>query len=189
MANEIGYWNGGSGGTTQSIFPTEYHSPVTAANAYTASSGDTITAVRFSRGSSGIKTVSIGLYEYDSGTSRPTGPVLFETQIVSTAAGVWDATGLSWSLTAGLDYVLAIGELVETAFSMTADTLTSGTSVDDSGDAAFPTWGHTAYTNNQIELAGDVTAGASGVVPLLIQQQSMNAANDDEYQLVANSRN
>lgn len=39
-------------------------------------------------------------------------------------------------------------------------------------------------------IAVNVDQGSSSsVVPLLMQQQSMNAANDDTYQLVANSRN
>ena len=163
MANEIGYWNGGAGATTRALGTNQYLSPVTAANAYTASAGDVINQVRFSRLSSGTKTVSIGLYEYDAALDRPTGPVLNEVQIVSTASGIWQSsTGLGWSLTAGLDYVLAIGELVETGFNLTADVLTAGTSNDDSGDTSFPTWGHVSYSNVQIEVAGDVinTGGA-----------------------------
>jgi hypothetical protein len=162
MANEIGNWANGAGGATRALNVNQYLAPVTAASAYTASSGDTITHVRFYRASgSGTKTVSIGLYEYDSGTDRPTGPVLQEVQIVSTAAGQEWGADVSWSLTNGLDYVLAIGELVETSFNIAATTLTAGTSNDDSGDTSFPTWGHVNYSNVVIDVAGDVTAGAS----------------------------
>lgn len=168
MANEIGYWNGGAGATTRALGTNQYLSPVTAANAYTAVSGDVIDRVRFSRGSSGTKTISIGLYEYDSALDRPTGPVLNEVQIVSTASGVWESSaGLNWPLTAGLDYVLAIGELQETGFNLTADVLTAGTSNDDSGDTSFPTWGHVNYSNVQIEVAGDVVnSGGGSTIPV-----------------------
>jgi len=163
VANEIGYWNGGAGASTLACFPDEYLSPVTAANAYTASSGDSITAVRLSQSSSGARTIGVALYEYDAGTDRPTGPALQTTTIATTGTGTF-STSVSWALTAGLDYVLALGD-PDVAVNITADTLSNGTSRDDSGDATFPTWGHTSYSNVQIELAGDVTNSGGGATP------------------------
>ena len=157
MANEIGYWNGGAGATTVVCFPDEYLSPVTAANAYTAVSGDAITAVRFSRTSSGgTFDIGIALYAYDSGLDRPTGAALQTTTISgSTTAGTFSAV-VNWPLSAGSSYVLAAGDPTA-PMSFTSDSLANGTSGDDSGDATFPTWGHTGYRAHQIELAGDVT--------------------------------
>jgi hypothetical protein len=160
-ANEIGYWNNGAGAQTSALFPDEYKAVVTAANAYTATTGDTITAVRIGQSTAAARVIGVALYEYDAGTNRATGPALQTTTISTTGAGTFERTGLTWTLTNGLDYVLVAGD-PDSVVNLTADTLTDGTSIDDSGDATFPTWGHTAYQALQIELAGDVTNSGGG---------------------------
>ena len=163
MANEIGYWNSGSGGSTKSLFQNTSYGSINAADTYTASSGDTITAVRCFRSGTGTeRTASIGLYTVSGGLPNT---LVAETPVTILAAGgVCEVTGLSWALTGGTTYCLAIGE-VSAGFVLTALAEASSTAQDDTADNNFPaTWANNSTTAVRMELAGDVTSGGSTTI-------------------------
>lgn len=164
MANEIGYANGGSGATTVSAFPGDSLAPVDT-GLHTAGSGETITLIRFSLQSGGSATTcKVGLFAVTGGV--PTSTPIYTVATVSISGAGTYTQAVSWALTNGVQYALAIGEF-NAVVALRADTRTNGTSVDDT-TGSLSSYTHRVYSGNIIELSGDITTSAAGRSPNLL---------------------
>jgi hypothetical protein len=161
MANEAGYFNGGAGAAaTFAIFAGDKTGNI-AAGIYTAVGSQQINAVRFSLISNAAATlVTVGLFLTSAGAI--TGAPLNTVGIaVSANNTIYSASGLTWALSNGSSYALAIVGVDAGLISLSTDTRTNGQDNDTSGGAIGASWSRTSTGNFALELAGDVVAGAA----------------------------
>lgn len=157
MANDGGYWNGGAGASTRGIFTAGGGKEANvAAGLYTAGSGQIATRVHFNVGSaSGATSITVGLFATTAGAV--TGPPAFSTSVAIAGNGDNAAT-VSWALTPGVVYAIAIGTAVGGVPTITCDTRTNGIDRDDNGGTFASAWSHTDFPSFALELAFDVVA-------------------------------
>lgn len=162
MANEIGYWDGATGAEQSVLFGDDAIANVAAGTIFTPGSSGTISAVRwYGRSFSGSQTVTVGLYAASGGV--PTGALLASTSFagVGTSAATYTATGLSWAVTAGTPYVLAV--TAPAFFYVYGSTVTGGTETNNSAGLSSP-WVDGPSKDYSFDLAGDFSGSSSPVL-------------------------
>jgi len=139
---------------------------------YTAQEGDQITAVyAHCKRTGGAKYFDIMVYSMPSGTiDGGSRLAAAETVLADTAYGWYGATGLSLSLTAGVEYAIAIGQITGT-ITVRYDTEDAGELSYDNDQEDLPaTWGETGTSSAAICVKAVVTntgGGSTGQVIII----------------------
>ena len=158
VANEIGYWAAGAGGSTQLMFVGGGGASV-ASLIYTAPANATITHVRGWRASGGGATANFKIALFATSAGAPTGAALQSVTINTVNEGVEFGSDVSWALTNANTYAIAV-EPLDGPINMAAGVLTNGCAI---ANAAFTSaWSTAVVTNVRLELAADVTISGGG---------------------------
>lgn len=163
-ANEVGYWAGGAGGSTQLMFVGGGGASV-ASLIYVAPSNGNITHVRAWRASGGGATANfkIALFAVTSGHPTSGSSPLQSVTINNVVEGVEFGADVTWPVTSGTSYILAV-EPLDGAVNISAGTLTNGCEITSQPFNGGTGWTLSTTTNVRLELAADFTASSSGFV-------------------------
>jgi hypothetical protein len=160
-ANEIGYLNGAGGATTVTMFGGDSASPVALTAIHTGATGETITLVKVRIATGAGTTLAIGLFGVN-GSDQPTGaPIYTPITVNSTTSGL-KTQAVSWALTNGVRYVLAIGEN-SGIIVISSDSQANGSSFDSS-TGSLSSFTHISYKTDIVEVAGDITTSSSNLL-------------------------